>query len=252
MAPPRFRFRTPSFARGVPPITLRLLVACGVTTLVCVIASHLGAPQLLEAFVLRPAEVVPGLRVWKLLSYALIAGIDPLDFLLNLLVLYFFGAWFERSWGPRRFLWFVTLSAAGAAAVAVLVGLVSPAVAGYPYAGIWPIMEALTVAMGLLDGDSQVYFYLLFPMKARTMMYASWGLIALYAIFSGGLVPFVTVLGGVGMGLALSLGAGGPRRLWLRIRAGQIERQLKRRARHLSVVPPPSRDQDGGPKTYLH
>jgi membrane associated rhomboid family serine protease len=252
MPPERFRLRPPRFALGIPPITLRLLIASGVTTLGCIIAVNVGYPQILQAFVLVPAEVVHGLKVWKLLSYALFLGDQPLDFLLSLLVFYFFGAWFERTWGSRRFLSFFTLSVLGSAVLAVLTGLVSHRVADFPYFGIWPVMEALTVAMGLLEGDSQVYFYMLFPMKARTMMYASWGILALYAIFAGTLVPFVTILAGVAMGFVLSAGTGGPRRLWLRFRAAQIERQLKKRARHLQVVPPPGRDRDGGPKTYLH
>ncbi|MHB8420090.1 MAG: rhomboid family intramembrane serine protease [Myxococcales bacterium] len=251
MPPQGFRLRPPSFGGRLPPITFRLLVASGVTTLGCVVASHLGVPQIVDAFVLVPSEVIPGLKVWKILSYVFFVGYDPLSFLLDLLVLYFFGAWFERTWGPRRFLWFLLLSTAGSAAVAVAVGLFSRSVAAYPYFGVWPVMEALTVAMGTLEGDSQIYFYMLFPMKARLMMFLSWAILALYVIFAGSIVPFVAILGGVAMGLVLSLGAGGPRRLWLRFRAVQIERQLKRRARYLQVVPPP-RDRDSGPKTYLH
>lgn len=252
MSPRGSRLRPPAFSLRLPPITLRLMIASGVVTLGCIIAYHAGYPQILDAFVLQPAEVIPGFKLWKLLSFPFFLGPDPLNFLLALLVFYFFGAWFERTWGPRRFLWFFALANAGAGALAVIVGLWSPSVAGYPYLGIWPVMEALTVAMGMLEGDSVVYFYMLFPMKARVMMYASWAILALYVIFTGTLVPFVTVLGGVAMGLVLSVGSGGPRRLWLRFRAAQIERQLRHKARHLTVVPPPERDRDGGPKNYLH
>ncbi len=251
--PPRRSFRRPSVFSGVPPITLRLLVATAVTTIGCVVAYHLGLPQLLEAFVLRPAEVLPGLKVWKLLSYLFVEGTDPLGFLIDLVVLYFFGAWFERTWGPRRFIVFYAISGAGAGLFVTLVGLVSPSVAAQPYFGIWPVMEALTVAMGMLEPDMEIYFYFLFPLKARIMMFASWGLIALFMIFGGTPVPYLAAVGGALTGLALSVSRGGPRRLWLRFRAAQIERQLRRRARHLTVVPPPEeRGRDGEPKHWLH
>ncbi len=252
MAPARpiHGFRRPSSFGGVPPVTLRLLIATGLTTLGCVISAHLGLPQILEAFVLQPAQVLPGGKAWKLLSYLLFEGLDPLGFLLDLVVLYFFGAWFERTWGPRRFISFYALSGLLAGLFVALIGLVSPAVAVQPYYGIWPVMEALTVAMGLLEPDMQIYFYFLFPLPARVLMYASWGLIALFMIFHGSPVPYLTAVGGALAGLALSVSRGGPRQLWLRFRAAQIERQLRRRSRHLTVVPPPNGEDD--PKRWLH
>lgn len=249
MAPPRFS--TPSFLARVPPTTLKLLIATGVTTLACVIAMHLGYPLVLEAFILQPDQVLPGLKVWKLLSYLLVAGLDPLSFILNLLFLYFFAGWFEQMWGPRRFIKFYAFAGGGAALTVVLLGLLWPAVAASQYLGIWPVMEALTVAMGMLQPNMVINFYMVFPLRARTMMYLSWGLIALYIAFHGSVVPFLDVIGGVGMGFALTVGANGPRRLWLNFRAAQIERQLRRKSGHLKVVPPPER-KEADPKTYLH
>jgi membrane associated rhomboid family serine protease len=245
------RFRTPSFMARVPPTTLKLLIATGVTTLTCVVALNFGYPQLAQAFVLQPGQVLPGLKVWKLLSYMLFEGTEPIGFLIDLVVLYFFAAWFEQSWGPKRFITFYAIAGGGSAVLVVLLGLVSPTVAAQPYFGIWPVLEALTVAMGMLEPNTQISFYMLFPMRARVMMYLSWGLIALFVVFHGTVVPYLTVLGGVGVGLALSIGANGPRRLWLNFRAAQIERQLRRKSGHLKVVPPPER-KEADPKTYLH
>ncbi|MHB1846665.1 MAG: rhomboid family intramembrane serine protease [Deltaproteobacteria bacterium] len=244
--PTRFRGRRPGGV-DVPPITLRLMVATGLTTLLCVISANLGHEEVLEEFLLRPYQVIPGLRLWKLLSYLLVIDLSPINFLIGLVVLYFFGAWFERMWGGRRFLVFYVASGAGAAVFTVLVGLVSKSVAHTPYFGIWPIMEALTVALGILEPNSEVYFYFLLPVKARLLMFLSWGLIVLFMIFSGSPVPYVAAAGGVVMGLLLTVGRGGPRRAWLRLRGAWLERQARRRSRHLSVVPP--RD---GPKEWLN
>jgi membrane associated rhomboid family serine protease len=245
-----------SFGRwlsGVPPITLRLIVATLAATLLCVVAANAGLPQVLEAFLLQPGQVIPGLKVWKLLSYLFIQGLEPLPFLFGLLILYFFGSWFERRWGPRKFLTFFLASGAGAGALVVLVGLFSGRVSVQPYLGNWAVIEALTVAMGLGEPDAEIYLYMLFPVKARTLMFGSWVLLGLFMVFAGTPIPYLNAAGGAVMGLALTVGSGGARQIWLRFRVSRIERAVRRRARHLKVVPPAEREpQDDGKKTYLH
>jgi membrane associated rhomboid family serine protease len=236
---------------GVPPITLQLMIASAGATLICVILANFGLPQVLLAFVYQPHEVVPGLRLWKLLTYLFVMSGDPIGFLLGLMVLYFFGGWFERAWGSRRFLRFFLISGAGAALLPLGISFFSPTVAAYPYSGSWAVLEALTVAMGMLQPQMQVYFYFVIPLTARQLMFISWGLLGLFVVLNGSIVPYLPAIGGVGMGLILTLGTQGPRRLWLRFQATRIERQLKRRARHLTVVPPPAREKEDK-KTYLH
>ncbi len=233
----------------IPPITLRLMIATAVATIGAVVANNFGLPQILQALVLQPVEVVPGLKLWKLLSYVFVTGLDPISFLFDLLVLYFFAGWFERSFGPRRFLQFFFLSAAGAALLPLAISPFSPSVASYPYLGAWSVFEALTVAMGMLQPGAQVYFYMVLPVTARQLMFLSWGLIALFIVFGHGVVPYLTAIGGIGMGFALTLGSREPRRWWLRFQAARMERQLKRRAAHLRVIP-----KNGEEKSdkYLH
>jgi membrane associated rhomboid family serine protease len=221
-------------------------------TLLCVVARNAGRPEVLEAFLLRPQDVIPGLKIWKLLSYLFVQGSGPIDLLIGLLVLYFFGSWFERRWGSRRFLIFFLLSGAGAGALVVLLGLFSSRIALEPYTGMWAVVEALTVAMGLSEPDTEIYLYLMFPMKARTLMFASWLLLGLFMVFAGSPVPYLNVLGGAAMGGVLTTGFAGPRKAWLRFRAGRIERELRRRARHLKVVPPAKSESESDKKTYLH
>jgi hypothetical protein len=63
-----------AWLRGVPPITLRLIVATAAATLLCVVARNFGLPEVLEGFLLQPWQVIPGLRVWKILSYLFVQG----------------------------------------------------------------------------------------------------------------------------------------------------------------------------------
>jgi membrane associated rhomboid family serine protease len=236
---------------AVPPITLQLMIATGGATLLCVILANFGIPQVYDAFVYRPHEVIPGLKLWKLLTYLFVLGGDPIGFLIGLVVLYFFGAWFERSWGSQRYMRFFLISGAGAALLPLAVSAFSERVAGTTYYGNWAVLQALTVAMGMLQPEAKVYFYFVLPISARQLMYLSWGLIGLFIVFNASVVPYLPAIGGVVMGLLLTVGAQGPRRLWLRFQAARIERQLRRRSSHLKVVPPPSRDGEDK-KTYLH
>jgi membrane associated rhomboid family serine protease len=236
---------------AIPPITLQLMVATAGATLICVLLQNFGIPQVLDAFIYRPEDVVPGLKIWKLLTYLFILGSDPIGFIFGLMVLYFFGGWFERAWGSRRFLRFFLISGAGAALLPLAVSFFSPRVAATAYFGSWAVLEALTVAMGMLQPQMQVYFYFVIPLTARQLMFISWGLLGLFVVFAGSVVPYLPAIGGVGVGLILTLGTQGPRRLWIRFQAARIERSLKRRARHLRVLPPPARDKDDK-KTYLH
>ena len=64
-----------------------------------------------------------------------------------------------------------------------------------------------------------------------------------------GVVPYLTAVGGIGMGFVLTLGSGEPRRWWLRFQAARLERQLKRRAQHLRVIPKNGEDKND---KYLH
>jgi membrane associated rhomboid family serine protease len=226
------------------------MIATAGATLICVILANFGIPQVLDAFIYRPEDVVPGFKVWKLLTYLFILGSDPLGFIFGLMVLYFFGGWFERAWGSRRFLRFFLIAGAGAALLPLVVSFFSERVAATAYFGSWSVLEALTVAMGMLQPQMQVYFYFVIPLTARQLMFISWGLLGLFVVFHGSVVPYLPAIGGVAMGLLLTLGTQGPRRIWIRFQAARIERQLKRRARHLSVVPPPPKKEDK--KTYLH
>lgn len=235
---------------SVPPITLRILIATAVVTIVSVVARNVGYPQLLEALILQPAEVLHGFKIWQVLTYVFVTGGDPISFLIDLVVLYFFGGWFERSFGPKRFTRFFLLSAVGAAVLPLAVSLFSASTALVAYYGAWSVFEALTVAMGVLQPGAQVYFYMVLPVTARQLMFLSWGLLGLFIVFNHQLSPYLTAIGGIGMGFLLSLGVSGPRRWWLRVQAARLERTLRRRAQHLRVVP--KNGEDKKKDTYLH
>lgn len=237
------------FFAQIPKVTFRLLIATAVVTIGAVVLQNFGFPLVLKELVLVPEDVVPGLHLWKVVTYAFVTGGDPIGFLFDILVLYSFGSWFERSYGSKRYARFFFFSAIGAALLPVAVGVFSARVAGYSYVGAWAVFEALTVALGILQPGATVNFYMIIPVTARQLMYLSWALIGLFIVFNHTFVPFLPAIGGIGMGFFLVLGTSGPRRLWLRLQSALLERQIRQRSQHLKVVP---KDDDPDRKTYLN
>ena len=80
-----------------------------------------------DALTLTPSDVVPGLELWQVATYAWLHDLGGLSHILfNALGLYFLGTTLERRWGGKTFLKFFLLTGLIAGVVSVLVGLVIP------------------------------------------------------------------------------------------------------------------------------
>lgn len=83
----------------------------------------------------------------------------------NMLGLFFFGPWIERSWGPKKFLVFYIICGLGAALSHILIG------GGAPVLGASGAISGVLVAFAMMFPNVQVM--LLFPpipMKAKYMV----------------------------------------------------------------------------------
>ncbi|PYX10694.1 MAG: DUF1751 domain-containing protein [Acidobacteria bacterium] len=103
---------------------------------------------------LVPALVVHYGMVWQLLTYSFLHG-SVGHVLINMLMLWMFGAQEEQDWGPKRFIEFYLFCIAGAA-------LVTIAVAYSPLPGVTPAtttmgasggVYGILMAFGMLYGD---------------------------------------------------------------------------------------------------
>ena len=161
-----------------PPFTpwvKRIIIACAGIYFLQVILGAVapGAKIGLEIYGgLVPTLVLHYGMIWQLVSYSFLhAGV--MHVLLNMLMLWMFGAQEEIDWGSKRFLEFYLFCVVGAA-------LTTMAVAYSPIPGVNPSTSTIgasggvygvLAAFGLLYGDREILMFPLpFMMKAKYMV----------------------------------------------------------------------------------
>jgi membrane associated rhomboid family serine protease len=126
---------------------------------------------LLSLGALIPAYVLHGF-IWQIITYSFLhAGV--MHVLINMLMLWMFGAQEEMDWGSKKFLEFYLFCVAGAA-------LTTIAVAYSPIRGVSPLTSTIgasggvygvLMAFGMLYGDREIFMFPLpFMMKAKYMV----------------------------------------------------------------------------------
>ena len=171
---------------------------------------------------LVPAMVVRG-AVWQPVTYLFLH--DPqgiMHILLNMLVLWMFGAPIEETWGTRRFMQYYFLCGVGAGICVVIVNLLVGN-SYQPTIGASGEIFGLLLAYGMLFPNQIVLFMFLFPMKAKYMVMI-FGAIAFFGSFQGGsTVSNLAHLGGMLFGFIYIKTQFAPRL------AGSVDFDLQRR-----------------------
>jgi membrane associated rhomboid family serine protease len=235
-----------------PQATLGLMIATGVVSLLGMASHGYFGGSFAQMVYFSPSQVL-NWRVWTPFTYLLFET-DPLSLLLyELFGLWVFASPLEHRWGARRFLFFFFGAGTGAALITTLLGTFSSTLASSAFRGVYVASEAILVGWVLTNWNATAYL-LVFPVRAPFLLLFALGIPVLY-IIQGFWAPFVPVLLGMGIAYVMLRRALSPRRAYLHFRAWWIDRQLKRKARHLRVIPPPERDRDRdrkGPDKYLH
>ena len=236
--------------RRPPPATLALMIVTAVVSVLAMADVGFGTRGgLAQALTFAPSQVY-ALKLWTPLIYVFLAA-DPLGLILyEAFGLWMFAAPLERSWGQRRFLFYFFATATGAALLTTALALLIPPLQRAPVSGTWVAGEAVLLAWILMNWHATVYLFV-FPVRAPVLLALSLGLPALYALM-GAWQPFVTPLVAMGIGYLLLKRGLSPRRGWLHLRAWWLEKQIKRRSRHLQVVPPPEHDREPKKPKYLN
>jgi membrane associated rhomboid family serine protease len=134
-----------------PPITRALLIACTVLLFAAQIPAL--AAVLYQWLALHP--VLSGqFWPWQVLTYAFV-HVNVLNWLFNMMMLYYFGAQLEEIWGERRFIQFLLACALTAAATYLLLSLLTML-----FGMLVPLIDASGVGLGML-----VAFGILFPQR---------------------------------------------------------------------------------------
>ncbi len=204
--------RTPRFAGGfgrgaglpasAPSDLIALLAIVFATYAMQFFASTAAVPALLRLDV----AVLGRWQVWRLATYPLSGfGAASPWILLELLVLYWFGADLRRGLGRRRFFSLLAVAAVPAGAAAVAVGAVATAFGGAPHPAPFMLMQGQQVLLAIViaafaarNGEAVIYLFFVLPVRARAFVWVS-VLIAFVGYLStkdlGGLIGLWTATG---------------------------------------------------------
>ena len=160
-----------------------LILASALLSITAAIGNRNGASWMAEGSMLVVPAVWRG-QLWRLVTWPLFE-FDPLGLLFACLTLYWFGGDLARGWGGRRFLGFYFGVAAAAAAVTCLLALIWPSLQLIPHTGSWAVLSATIIAWGLLYPGRELRLYGLVRMTGRHMVWLTFGLTVLFALFRG-------------------------------------------------------------------
>jgi membrane associated rhomboid family serine protease len=136
----------------------------------------------------------------------------------------------ERWWGPKRFAFFVGVTALAGSLAGTLVGLATGL--DVPIVGLGPTLFSAAIAFGILYARQPIQFFGVLPMTGRQFMYGMIGLVAAYTIigreWEEGAAQGAAMLAAA----ALTSGKLDPITMWRRWR-------YDRARAHLKVVPGP-------------
>lgn len=227
MRPMRRRFR-PVFP-GLQGAAAWLAVALIIGSVVFALARDGIGPLLL----LIPGAVLRG-YLWQPLSYGFVAD-SPMGVIFGALILWQLGGALEQTWGTRRMAIFAIGTTVLAGVLTVLLALVVPPLRLLPFAGGFVMGSALWVAYGLSFGRQQTNFWGL-PVSGNVFALIGVGFVFLDGAFSS----FYRVIPeALGLGLTWGyLRLGGPSDWFLRFQGWRLQRQLRSRSKHLTLVSP--------------
>jgi membrane associated rhomboid family serine protease len=170
-------YRGRTFSLSFPPFTpwvKRIIIACAVTYFLQVVLAAFSIDPLqryLDIVGLVPSYAIHG-AIWQLVTYSLLhAGVGHV--LINMLMLWMFGAQEEVDWGSRKFIEFYIFCVFGAALSTIAVSYSFPShVSPYvPTIGASGGVYGVLMAFGMLYGDREIIMFPLpFMMKAKYMV----------------------------------------------------------------------------------
>ncbi len=202
-----------------PPAIKWLLIANGVVF----VASLLAGGIVVYVLGLQPAVVIGRGWVWQPLTYMFVhAGLFHL--LLNMFVLWMFGAEIERLWGTSEFVKYYVLCGLGAAALSFVFNYHSVVI------GASGAVLGVLLAFGMLFPDRYVYLWFLIPVRAKWLVAGIAGLEIVYLVAQrGGHIANAAHVGGMAVGYAYLK--------WWDHGSNPVERFLEaRRRRRLTLI----------------
>ena len=159
----------------IPPLTKTtkaLIISCSAIYFVDMVLSQLGfrpgGLTIDELFGLVPGLIVEQGWVWQFVTYLFLHG-HPFHLLMNMAILWYFGAELEMRMGVRRFCLFYFLCGIGAGIFnfAINIAFFDAASLMTPIIGASGAIYGLLAAYGIFYADRIFLLLFLFPVKAR-------------------------------------------------------------------------------------
>jgi membrane associated rhomboid family serine protease len=130
-----------------------------------------------------PARIWRG-ELWRLVTWAVVER-GAFNLLLTCACIYKFGGELVALWGERRLRRFLLEVLGLAAAVALLVALVSDDASHVRRLGGWAVCDVLTIAWARQFSDRSLLLYGLVQMSGRRLITVTIAITCVYAVFSG-------------------------------------------------------------------
>jgi membrane associated rhomboid family serine protease len=160
-----------------------LAMAIVVCSILGAVLTRNGAP-LYNAVLFAPALVWHG-QIWRLFTWIFFDD-SPLGLIFDVLIVLFFGRDLQYAWGPRRFLGIFLLIPATAAFLTTLAApMLWSGARNAAYLGPGALLCALTVAWATLFPSRQILVYFVLPLGGRVLIYATVGILVIFALYSG-------------------------------------------------------------------
>lgn len=244
---------SPQFATPpLTPVVKILLISSGLIFLLQLSLETFAGISISPILGFVPARILSG-WFWQLFTYVFLhAGIFHL--LFNLLVIWTIGGELERLWQTRTFVAFSAVCALGAALTYGVFSLVGIGPGPHsPVIGSSGIVFGMLLAYGILFGERTMYFFMLFPMKARYFVMLLGGIELVSSVFySSNGVAHLAHLGGMAAGFIFLIAmASWRKREKQRAAKDYVSAERKKRlkkAGHLRLVD--GGDEDEDPKTW--
>lgn len=197
--------------------------------------------EVMAQIALVPASIIEDYKFWQLATFGLVSVADGWSIVFTIVICLQAGSFLEQRWGARRVWLFVFVVNALAGLATLLIGLASPAVAHMIYLGGLTTTTILWVAEGVTLGPQRVNFFF-FPITGYA--FAVIGAVSpLVTAWTRGWWAVLPQLFGIAITVAWVQGYT-PSQLLLRFRSRQLERDLRKRSAHLSVVKGQKNDRD--------
>ena len=175
-------------------------------------------------FGLVPERVITNYFIWQPFTYMFLHSADAvMHVVFNMLLLWWIGAELEQLWGRRFFLTYYLVCGVGAGIIYTVAALIFYMATGRVQPLLMPVVGAsgaifgLMLAYGIVFGERIVYFFFVFPMKARYFIMIIGGIEVVMLLnqgIGGGQVANMAHLGGLITGFIFLV-------LWTRLKRGK-------------------------------